>query len=121
MVFVGNVCYKDDKQDIVVDEIVYDVKQEIYFICGCFCISDLLQLLEVDQVDYSEEWGIGIVIGFVIWWDIFEDLIIMCDMADYDWKVDYFKVFGGCNGWLLFIMIVDGDFLFMVFDILLVL
>jgi len=118
---IGQARYRDEKQDITADRIEYDAQQEIYSTRGRSRISDPPQILEADKVDYSEERGLGVAIGNVVWRDTSAELTILCDTADYNRKTDYLKAFGGRQGRPMLINMVDEDSLFLASDTLLAL
>ncbi len=115
---VGNAHYEDDSQEINAPTIVYDAAKETYSTRGRARISDPPQILEADTVDYSEERGMGIALGNVIWQDTSANLTIRCSQADYDRESDYLKAMGGALGRPLLITEIDGDSLFMASDTL---
>ena len=115
---IGNAYFRDEKQEIISEEILYDGENEIYSTRGRSRISNPPQLLEADQVDYSEELGMGIALGNVVWRDTAEDLTIRCNKADYNQKTGYLKAQGDEQQRPLLITMMQGDSLFLSADTL---
>lgn len=115
----GSAHYADKEQEIDAPQIIYDARNEVYSTRGRSRISDPPQLLEADTVDYSEERGIGVALGNVVWQDTSANLTIRCSQADYDRTTDYLKAMGGPNGRPFLITLVDEDSLYLASDTLL--
>ncbi len=115
----GNAYYVDGKQEIRSPEIVYDAGRETYSTRGRALISDPPQLLEADTVDFSDELGMGVALGNVVWRDTSADLTIRADRADYDQQSDYLKAMGGPYGRPMLITLIDEDSLYLAADTLL--
>lgn len=116
---VGDAHYEDDEQEIDAPQIIYNAEKEVYSTRGRAYISDPPQILEADTVDYSEELGLGIATGDVIWRDTSANLTIRSERAEYNRQTDYLKATGGIYGRPLLITLIDGDSLFMASDTLL--
>lgn len=115
----GNADFRDSTQHIVADQIIYDAKNETYSTKGRSLISDPPQILEADAVDFTEEDGLGIATGNVVWRDTAAQITIRCDLAEYSEETNYLKASGGRGGRPLLITMMDGDSLFMTSDTLL--
>lgn len=116
---VGNARYIDDKQEIVSHEIVYDGKTDTYLTKGRSVISNPPQILQANEISFSEENGLGQAVGNVIWQDTSSLTSIICAVADYNQKTDYLKASGGPKGRPMLISVLEGDSLFMAADTML--
>lgn len=115
----GNAFFQDSTQTIVGEYIEYDAPKKRYATKGRARISDPPNILEADEMDYSDTEQLGIATGNVIWQDTSARTTIACEKADYDQTSGYFKASGGKRGRPLFITEIEGDSLFMTADTLL--
>ncbi|MEM1216178.1 MAG: OstA-like protein, partial [Bacteroidota bacterium] len=115
----GDAYFRDQEQVITGESIRYDAKKKVYKTSGRSRIVDGAQILQADQVDFSEQDSLGIASGNVTWQDTSTNLIIQCDTAAYSQTTGYLKATGGNRGRPLLITLIDNDSLYLAADTLL--
>ncbi len=115
----GNAFFRDSTQIITGKTIRYDGQKKTYQTTGKSTVIDGAQTLIADQIDYSEEAGMGLAKGNVIWQDTSANIRIECLEAQINQTTGYLKAIGGTHGRPLLITVVDGDSLFIAADTLL--
>jgi len=121
--FIGNVLYRDEKQDIRGQEVFYNKRTQTYQLRGRSRVSDPPYIIEADSLVFNNELGNGLALGNVEWRDTTEDYTLLAYRVDYNRTTGFVHAYGAfgpaaADGRPLMFSLMEGDTLYVSADTL---
>ncbi len=94
VIITGNGHFQDSTSDVKSDHIFYDAKLDSFALKSRSKIINEKQILEADHTLFSNQTGMGVAFGQVIWQDTAAGYAIHCDTMIYNNQNVYVKAMG---------------------------